>query len=192
MNYFNRLGNQCEILLSKKLVALYSSGFLGGGQIGYNWVRKNLLLGLESDINYTSLGGTNSITFTPTLFSINHSVIQNLNWFGTARMKVGKIVSDNLLPYVTAGLSFANVGLAYSGTALFLGSPVVQNASTHTQNNLSLVAGAGLEYAVSEHFNYKLEYLYLDLGKLKLNTTYYTLSSNFASNIIRLGINFHF
>lgn len=96
------------------------------------------------------------------------------------------------MPYLTAGPSFANVGLTYTATVLLFGDQVLQNGATDSQTNLSWFEGAGLEYAVSKHFNYKLEYLYLDLSKINLNSTYYKLSSNYASNLLCLGINFQF
>jgi len=178
--------------LSPLLIHLQSSGFLGGGQVGYNWMRDNLLWGIESELNYAYIGGTNSISFTPSPYFINNSVTQHLNWFGTARAKLGKVVSNTLLPYVTAGFSLANTELTYAQSVSFLNQPVLQNTSINTQTDLNWVAGAGLEYAVSDHVRYKLEYLYLNLGELKLDSPYYAINSDFASNILRLGINYHF
>jgi len=178
--------------LSPLLIHLQSSGFLGGGQVGYNWTHNNLLWGIESDIDYATVGGTNSITFTPLPYLVNNSVTQQLNWFGTVRGKLGKVVSNTLLPYVTAGVSFANTELSYAQEASYFNQPILQNTNNSTQTMLNWVAGAGLEYAVSDHVRYKLEYLYLDLGNLGLDTDYYALNSDFASNVVRLGINYHF
>ncbi|MDF1646781.1 MAG: outer membrane beta-barrel protein [Legionellaceae bacterium] len=177
---------------SPLLVHLQSSGFLGGGQIGYHWTHNNLLLGIESDIDYAAVAGTNSVTFTPYPYIVNSSVTQQLNWLGTVRAKLGKVVSDTLLPYLTAGFSYANTELSYADSALFI--PL--NQSTYTaysriQTHIHWVAGAGLEYAVSDHFHYKIEYLYLNAGHLKLDTPYYGINSNFTNNILRLGINYY-
>lgn len=182
---------------SPLLIHLQSSGFLGGAQVGYNWTRDNarfgsILWGIESDLDYAAIGGTNSITFTPSPYLLNSSVAQQLNWFGTVRGRLGKVVSNTLLPYVTAGFSFANTELTYAQTLLYYNEPIVDGTYSSTQTILNWVAGAGLEYAVSDHFRYKIEYLYLDSGKLGLDSTYYAIDSNFASNILRLGINYHF
>jgi opacity protein-like surface antigen len=178
---------------SPLLIHLQSSGFLGGIQAGYNWTHNTLLWGIEADMDYASVGGTNSITFTPAPYFINNSVTQQLNWFGTLRAKLGKVVSNTLLPYVTVGFSLANTELAYDQTVLLGNTPVLQNTSSNTQTTLNWVSGAGLEYAVSDHVSYKLEYLYLKLGELSLDTAaYYGLNSDFTSNVLRLGINYHF
>lgn len=182
---------------SPLLIHLQSSGFLGGAQVGYNWTKNNVflghvLLGIESDFDYAAVGGSNSITFTPTPYLLNNSVGQQLNWFGTVRGRLGKVVSNTLLPYVTAGFSFANTELTYAQTVLFYDEPVLEGTYSSTQTISNWVAGAGLEYAVSDHLRYKLEYLYLDSGDLGLDSTYYAIDSNFTSNILRLGINYHF
>ncbi|MDX2346980.1 MAG: outer membrane beta-barrel protein [Legionella sp.] len=177
---------------SPLLVHLQSSGFLGGGQLGYNWTYNRLLFGMETDLDYASVDGTNSITFIPVNYLINHSVTQELNWFGTVRAKLGKIVSNTMLPYVTGGFSFANSTLLYAPTAFFTPSSttIIKSTTSIQQIKLNWIAGAGLEYAVSDHLRYKLEYLYLNVGDIKLNTTYYAVGSAFRSNILRLGINY--
>ena len=179
---------------SPLLIHLQSAGFLGGAQVGYNWVRNNVLWGIEADIDDAYIAGTNSITFVPFPYFINNSVTQQLNWFGTARAKLGKVVSNTLLPYITAGFSVANTELMYAQAVSFtpLNQPVLQNTFRKKQTMLNWVGGAGLEYAVSDHVRYKLEYLYLDLGNLALDSNYYALNSDFASNVLRLGINYHF
>lgn len=177
--------------VSPLLMHIQSAGFLAGGQLGYHWLRHRLLFGIESDLNYASVGGTNSITFVRGGYSANSSVTQSLNWFGTVRGKLGQVVSETLLPYVTAGLSFGNLKLNYTQTALFFTTPILQDTQTSTQTNASWTAGAGLEYAVSNHLRYKLEYLYLYLNHFTLNSTYNAVDSKFANNIIRLGINYH-
>lgn len=177
---------------SPGLIHLQSSGFLGGGQVGYHQRYHGLLWGIEADMDDTSIAGTNSISLTPFPYLINHSVTQQLDWFGTVRGKLGKVVSDSLLPYVTAGFSYARTELIYAAdvSSAFSETPELQSAHSRKETNLSWVAGAGLEYAVGDHFRYKLEYLYLDLAEPKLDSTYYALSSNFASNLLRLGINY--
>ncbi len=177
--------------VSPLLVHLQSAGFLGGGQMGYHWTKNNFLLGVEADIDYASVGGTNSISRIPTPYFVNNSVTQSLNWFGTARAKLGTIASNNMLPYLTAGLSVANTTLTYAQKASLFNQPFLEIENHNKQTLFNWVAGAGLEYAVSNHLHYKIEYLYLNIGELSLNSTYYAIKSDFANNILRLGINYY-
>ncbi|MDF1683260.1 MAG: outer membrane beta-barrel protein [Legionellaceae bacterium] len=178
--------------VSPRLIHLQSSGFLGGAQIGYNWTKNNVLWGLESDIDYAAIGGTNSITFIFDPYLINNSVTQQFNALATVRGRLGKVVSNVLLPYITAGVSFANAGLTYAQSIAYGNHPFLDNTYDYSILMTNWVAGAGLEYAVSNHMSYKLEYLYLDLGNQSLETNYYAVDSAFASNVLRLGINYHF
>jgi len=177
------------------LIHIQTSGFLGGGQAGYHWLKENhTLWGIEADLDYTSIGGTNSVTYLPGLCLMNHSVLQSVNWFGTVRGKLGKVIKNTILPYITGGFSYAETTLQYAQELAFTPSDLTLLQATYTskQSMLDWVAGAGLEYAVSNHLRYKLEYLYLDLGNHELDTQYYSVISNFGSNIIRAGINYQF
>jgi opacity protein-like surface antigen len=177
---------------SPLLVHLQSSGFIGGGQIGYSWTKNNILWGLEADLDYAAIGGTNSVTFSPYPYLLNHSVTQQLNALATVRGKLGKVVSNTLLPYVTAGVAFSNTEMTYGQTIAYLSYPLLESTYRNSLFMTNWVAGAGLEYAVSNHMSYKLEYLYLDLGNQSMDTDYYAVDSAFASNVVRLGINYHF
>jgi outer membrane immunogenic protein len=46
------------------VTAINRSGFLGGGQVGYNWQASNYLFGIEVDGGYMDLGGTTPLTGT--------------------------------------------------------------------------------------------------------------------------------
>lgn len=177
---------------SPLLVHLQSSGFVGGGQIGYNWTKNNVLWGVEADLDYAAIGGTNSVTFTSYPYVFNHSVTQQLNALATVRGKLGKVVSNILLPYITAGVSFSDANLMYGQTIAYINQPLLENTYNNSLFMTNWVVGAGLEYAVSNHISYKLEYLYLDLGHQSIDADFYAVDSAFASNLIRAGINYHF
>lgn len=181
--------------LSPYRIHVQNSGFLGGGQAGYHWLKENhTLRGIEADLDYASIGGSNSITYLPGPYLMNHSVSQSVNWFGTVRGKLGKLIKNTMLPYVTAGFSYAETTLQYTQELAYTPSelPLLDTVYTSKQTMLNWLAGAGLEYAVSNHLRYKLEYLYLDLGNHEFESQYYAVGSNFGSNIIRAGINYQF
>ena len=51
------------------------SGFIGGGQVGYNWQTGALVLGGEADFDGTSLSKTYNYTSTPFNFSVLNGVV---------------------------------------------------------------------------------------------------------------------
>ena len=64
-----------------------TSGFVGGGQLGYNFQFNRLVLGVEGDISFTDWHETDA--------------------FGTVRGRLG-YAWERVLPYVTAGLAIAD------------------------------------------------------------------------------------
>jgi outer membrane immunogenic protein len=67
-------------------------------------------------------------------------------------------------------------------------------------------AGAGGEYALGNGWSFKAEYLYVDLGRSTVTSTnltafipptaflatVFTRSADLKSNIVRVGVNYHF
>jgi outer membrane immunogenic protein len=65
-------------------------GFVGGGQIGYNYQIGSFVLGAEADIQYADLGNNNRndlLFVTPGFVAANNN--NNNDWFGTVRARAG-------------------------------------------------------------------------------------------------------
>lgn len=122
-------------------------GFVGGGQIGYNYQFGQFVVGLETDIQYADLKGDGLAGLAPL------SSTAKLDYFGTVRGRVG-VAFDRLLPYVTGGFAYGNTKISY---------PAVGLSSSNTQYGYAV--GAGLEYALTNNFTLRGEYLYVNLGK---------------------------
>jgi outer membrane immunogenic protein len=93
-----------------------SSGFIGGGTLGYNWQVGTFVYGLETDFS----GLTNSTSFTqraPLAFISSSATSalgfwetfsNRINWLWTVRPRIGLAV-DCTLVYFTAGFALAGV-----------------------------------------------------------------------------------
>ncbi len=116
-----------------------SFGTLGGYnfQSGDNWV-----FGIENDSTFTSLNEK----FPPTEASFK------VKMEGSLRARVG-FAHDRFLPFLTAGIGIAN------------GKTSDTSAGSDKNIHLGFVAGAGLEYALTDHFRIRGEYLYRNFGK---------------------------
>ena len=128
-------------------------GFIGGGQVGYNYqFYNNIVLGAEADIQGSTLESSRSAVFGTTSKS-------SLDYFGTVRARVGyafagtNSVLDRTLLYVTGGFAYGDQSLNIAGYS----SP----SNTH----FGYAAGAGVEYAFTNNWTVKLEGLYVDLGR---------------------------
>jgi outer membrane immunogenic protein len=91
----------------------YPDGFIGGGQIGYNWQYSPLIVvGLEADIqgalerdnpnlthSFSDISGLVSTT-------VGTNYTTQIDWFGTVRGRLGYVWGNGeVLSYVTGGLA---------------------------------------------------------------------------------------
>ena len=113
------------------------AGGFGGGQIGYNVQRGNIVFGLEADIEGADISDTAG------------RVTSKMDWFGTVRGRAGYTVGQALV-YGTGGFAYGNV--KYS---------TVNGSNEETQTGW--VAGGGVEYKINPSWSAKAEYQYLDL-----------------------------
>jgi outer membrane immunogenic protein len=171
-------------------------GWLGGGQIGYNWQLTHWVLGLETDIQGANQVDTACVGACELTYDTGTMLERKLRWFGTTRGRLGYVVGPALM-YVTAGAAYGQVRTNITD----LGGPsIVSTASaTHTKGGWTL--GGGIEGAISGPWSAKLEYLYVDLGNVSdtfatpngfspLLTT--TVSSSVHDHVFRAGLNYRF
>lgn len=164
----------------------YLGGVSGGVQLGYNWQIDKALLGIESDIQAASLKKSFS-TETPHI-----NIDTKISWFGTTRIRAGYLPSERLLAYVTGGVAYGGVKATTSEYS-FQGSP-----ETSSTTKTGYAIGAGLEYAFTDNWSAKAEYLYADLGKISQRLFTYTdrvhhdITHKFQVNTVRVGVNYKF
>jgi outer membrane immunogenic protein len=177
-------------------------GFVGGGQIGYNWQSNIWVYGLEADIQGTSeRNSANTAGFVPAIgcallpCAAAAAVVdtEKLPWFGTVRARLGVLGSPTWLLYATGGLAYGEID---STAALTIGAATTINSFNTTRAGWT--AGGGVEAALGNNWTGKIEYLYLNFGSFT-NTVIglgpaspFTLTTHVTDNIVRVGVNYHF
>jgi outer membrane immunogenic protein len=184
-------------------------GFVGGGQIGYNYQftpGAGFVIGVEADIQYADFGGrrrndfgfasgagytfvgTPGLAFAPPPATVFTQDVRSLDWFGTARGRLG-YAFNTVLVYGTGGFAFSDKRTGYA-------------------------AGGGVEFALpttsflnffgSSAVTFKIEGLYVNLDSDKRNTeSVYDRATNrlFLGNnvrqdndfiVARAGLNYKF
>lgn len=161
-----------------------SSGFIGGGQVGYNqqldYSNLSFFVGLEADIQgITGSSGTqskNSITvpsdYIYERLTLSGIATQRMSYMGTVRGRLGVIVLPELLIFGTGGLAYGgvNASVNYWGlnTSLLTDNQYIcavyfgSGTNSSTQNGWT--AGGGLEWMFMPNLSTKIEYIYYDLG----------------------------
>jgi len=197
----------------------HPSGFIGGGQIGYNYqFAPNWVAGFEADFQGANIKGTASAAntadasgggVTPSVITVAGTGSQKIDWFGTLRGRLGWLPVDPLLVYATGGLAYGRVetDVSFSGSRFFgLGNAAQLTGFTdasQSETRAGWTLGGGLEWMFAPRWTVKAEYLYYDLGTETLNQTLAmgpsgTLSANIQSvshyrgNIARAGVNYKF
>jgi outer membrane immunogenic protein len=181
----------------------HSKSVVGGVQVGYNFQWERMIFGLETDIQGSGIkssasvaplaGASGAAGGDPTFASTD----QKMSWFGTARARLGLLVTPDLLLYGTGGAAYGGIKITTDGII----SPVNLDhlLGSLDKTKLGWTAGAGAEWMFTRGWSAKVEYLYLDLGsatafgpqgaKTDLGANY---TWSFKENIVRAGVNYHF
>jgi outer membrane immunogenic protein len=207
------------------------NGVIGGGQVGYNYqFSPKWVMGFETDIqgsgergskafldpiSGTICGGSVGATCTdpaPLTGTALTAYQARIDWFGTLRARLGYLISDQLLLYGTGGLAYggvkssgiANLSVASHGVGPFIPGTVAFSTSG---TKVGFAAGGGVEGRITANWNWKLEYLYLDLGSSGANAPFVLVNTDtdftpatgiinththFRDNIVRVGVNYLF
>ena len=175
-----------------------ANGFVGGGQIGYNYqLDPHWVIGAEADLQYAGLDSKKTFIGDQ---NIPVTVKTELDWFGTVRGRVG-VTADRLLFYGTAGLAYGHADGGLTVTPGTVQNPGVGGPFTasDSQTHVGYAVGAGVEAAMTQHVTLRLEYLYMDLGKRNYHFAFpdsngSTTDSTEAitENLFRVGLNYRF
>jgi outer membrane immunogenic protein len=164
-------------------------GWIFGGQVGYNLQVNSIVYGLETDIQWSGIKGSGSaIDSQGGTYNLN----ANLNWFGTARGRIGVLANPNMLLYATGGLIYGRESA--SSLLSRAGFPISYPASTAGVRE-GWTLGGGLEYAFTATLSGKIEGLYYDMGSVTAlfanPATGFTIGARFADTgaIVRAGLN---
>jgi outer membrane immunogenic protein len=139
-----------------------ATGFIGGGQIGYNWQNGSFVYGLEADIS--GLTGHGSVTGPLGFPVLDGKTFSNqIKWLSTVRARAGLAVGNNTMAYVTGGLAVGAVKNAFQGQQ---GPPdffICCNKSV-SSTRVGWTVGGGVEHMLNNHWTVALEGLFVDLG----------------------------
>ena len=159
-------------------------GFVGGGQVGYNYQIGQFVVGLETDIQYADLGGGRN-TFGQNAFLGDSN---DGNWFGTVRARAGFAI-DRALVYATGGFAYGDIG---SGSSVIVGPNGGVFAASSNSTNTGWVLGGGVEYAFTDNLTAKVEGLFVSLDSENNNFGAFADNNNAEFGVVRAGLNYKF
>jgi outer membrane immunogenic protein len=166
-----------------------AGGFIGGGQIGYNYqFENNVVVGLEADFEWSDLDAKTSGN-SGFDNAYGYSYGSEVEWSGTLRARLG-YAFDTLLVYGTGGAAYGKVKMFDDNWS----SP---DSYSYTDTRWGWTAGAGVEWAFAQNWSVKAEYLYVDLGSFRVNDflpdwDYTEQETDFKFHTLKVGINYKF
>lgn len=154
-----------------------------GGTFGAQIQSGHVVMGLEGDIDWTSMSGSG--TGPVTKFGIlqgTATISSNVSIIDTLRARIG-YAQDNLLFYGTFGLALTNDVSNFGQTVGFTcNNGTLVACSSLSSWHAGLAAGGGLEYGLTPNLSAKAEYLWVGAGAV----------NTLRENIFRAGLNWRF
>ena len=164
-----------------------AAGFMGGGQIGYNWRMSfgghDVVAGAEADIQgMTGAGGAGASRFGVTDFVYTTPYVpqpipgtgvtsmrasKSMDYIGTVRGRIGYLVTPTLLVYGTGGFAYGgvNTNLTVWQDTVRASPNYISGNAAYANTQVGWTAGGGVEWMLAPNWSVKAEYLYYDLGR---------------------------
>lgn len=173
------------------------AGAVGGAQFGFNYRIGAVVVGAETDLSATRLGGGKNLASAATGFTTR--VENEVSMLGTVKARAGVVMGDFML-YGSAGYAYGRV--EQSGT-VSPANAAVQSGATGSNSTIASgwALGGGIEYAIFSGMTLRLDYTHYDLGNSKLTLRDYTglapnqtvaMRSATSGDIVKAGFNFGF
>jgi outer membrane immunogenic protein len=189
---------------------LHNSGGLAGGQIGYLSQTGKFVMGLEASFDWMKADGSSVTTapYTfinsrPNTFTLSQKV--SSNWLALFTARVGWDMG-NWYPYITGGVAVADLKIASSFTDTLTGFtgtiPGAAAAGSFEKVSWGPTVGAGLEWALTNHWSLRGEYLFMVFNPV--NGAYnffvpiaaggatFNHSATFSENVGRAALSYKF
>jgi outer membrane immunogenic protein len=140
-------------------------GFVGGGQVGYNWQTDNIVLGIETDFEYFRSAGTSSKTVavvsgSPGTVTVTSSI--STDWLYTLRPRLGWAV-NNWLFYATGGLAVSNLKPSWTYSDSHFGTSA---AGSFSNTKTGWTVGGGVEAMLPNRWVVGVEYLFVKFNNV--------------------------
>jgi outer membrane immunogenic protein len=167
-------------------------GLIGGGEFGANYQFSTVVVGVEATISATNTSGSGRVPDT-TVGSTN-SFTSAPRWLATATGRLGFAANDWLF-YGKGGAALMHTD--YTETLLGPGGGTFASSALN-DNRTGFVAGAGIEYALTENWSARAEYDFFDFGSKTYNfasaDSPLVIPASIRSNLneLTVGVNYRF
>jgi outer membrane immunogenic protein len=176
--------------------SLYPHGFLGGGQIGWNYQFSQIVAGLEGDFDYVDANSSFYGGPIPGTSIVSFSQEARDRWLSTVRGRLGYLIAPQVLIYGTGGLAIAEWDVNMHMT-----SDGVDAIFSDSSTRVGWTAGGGVEVAFGHNWSAKVEYLHAQFSSASGTSIFPPPNAPGATqdhrvtletDAVRAGIDYHF
>lgn len=175
------------------------SGMVGGAQFGFNYQIGPVVIGAETDLSATRLGGSQTVAASPGGTRFTTRAENEVSMLGTVRARAGFVLGDFMI-YGSGGYAY---GLVDQKGSIAPDNPATTSGAAGSRSGLASgwALGGGVEYAIMPGMTLRLDYTHYDLGNQKLTLQDYTglapsqfaiMRARTAGDIVKAGFNFGF
>jgi outer membrane immunogenic protein len=177
-------GSSDWTLFSASTGKFNTKGPLFGGTFGANFQYDRFVFGLEADFDWSGLKGSSSVAACAIIGAPFGAACETKSdWLSTGRVRLGYAL-DRILIFGTGGLALSDIERA-----------ITQPALSDRGVRGTWTVGGGIEFAITEHWTAKAEYLLVDFGKTGCSLSIPVCTGGSVSlteNVVRAGINYKF
>jgi opacity protein-like surface antigen len=177
-----------------------SRGFVGGFQAGANWQSGSFVGGLEIDLSGTGIKGSASNAASIFGFPSQGTQTDKFDRLGSARARVGYLVTPSLLLYATGGPGWAR--LVTDRETVIAGILPATTSIVTPSWMFGWTAGVGVETRLGNtNWLARLEYLHYDFGS-SVSTQFLpppgggtvstTTAGHLTNDVVRAGLSYKF
>jgi outer membrane immunogenic protein len=169
------------------------SGFLGGGQVGYNWQSGWAVFGVQGDIAGLDVKGT-------TTCLVVLGCTTESKWLATVTGRLGAVVLDRGLVYVKGGGAWMNSD--HSVTTPGFGPVPAASLTSVNSTAFGWTLGFGTEWMITRNWTAFVEYDYIEFDKknerFPINTFGIPATVNVNADLLnklsvaKVGVNYKF
>lgn len=176
-----------------------ANGVIGGAHVGYNLQLGQWVVGLEGDVDGSSLSRNNDnrTFFDPFVGDfVSASVNTRADIQGSIRGRVG-VAWDRVLLYATGGVAFGGFQTTVN-LPFFTAGGIAIGGGNETVNTTRVgwTVGGGLEYAVTNNWSVRAEYRYTDFGRNTWDPAFtfddVFIRRHFTENRVQVGFSYKF
>jgi outer membrane immunogenic protein len=172
------------------------SGWIGGFDVGYNYQINNIVLGVEGNLDWTSIRDSATFVLVPGTFTAS----AHTDWVDTVTGRIGVAFnpfwSTNQTWSTNQAMIYVKGGGAWVRNSASIFDDTTGVGISAFNTNDGWVAGAGVEWAFDPRWSVKLEYDYIGLNHWNFSGLTLVPGDTFSVSRdieeLKIGINYRF